>query len=94
MKQLEEIAADAPVTPRLELATGSFYESAGRATDGTDISSRAKHAEYCRRNNVSLTSDFKETWAKAAEARGKPQKDPARREALGRAMYAAEMRRK
>jgi hypothetical protein len=33
-----------------------------RAPDGTDISSRTKHREYMKANNLTLTSDFSETW--------------------------------
>jgi hypothetical protein len=40
-----------------------------RATDGTDISSRSKQREYMRLNNLTTADDFKETWAKAKEAR-------------------------
>lgn len=40
-----------------------------RATDGTDISSRAKHREYMKARNLTTVDDFKETWAKDAAAR-------------------------
>lgn len=40
-----------------------------RATDGTDISSRSKQREYMRLNGLATVDDFKETWAKAKEAR-------------------------
>ena len=40
-----------------------------RATDGTDISTRAKHREYMKLNNLATVDDFKETWSKAQEQR-------------------------
>lgn len=36
-----------------------------RATDGTDISSRSKHREYMRANNLTTADDYTQTWAKA-----------------------------
>jgi hypothetical protein len=33
-----------------------------QATDGTDISSRAKHREYMRRNNLTTAGDFTDHW--------------------------------
>lgn len=44
------------------------YDGA-RATDGTDISTRAKHREYMKRHNLTTTDDFKQTWAQAQKAR-------------------------
>lgn len=40
-----------------------------RATDGTDISTRKKHREYMKANNLTTTDDFKETWAQAQKKR-------------------------
>ena len=40
-----------------------------QATDGTDISSRSKHREYMRRNNLTTADDFKDSWAKTQKAR-------------------------
>jgi len=40
-----------------------------RATDGTDISTRVKHREYMKLNNLTTVDDYKETWSKAQEAR-------------------------
>lgn len=40
-----------------------------RATDGTDISTRTKHREYMKRNNLAMTSDFTETWKQAQKER-------------------------
>lgn len=40
-----------------------------RATDGTDISSRSKHREYMRANNLTTADDFADTWKRQAAAR-------------------------
>lgn len=84
-----EVEVDAPLPPRVEIATGNFYEGA-RATDGTPIDTRKRHREYMKREGVAMADDFKETRARAAEARarylsGEPEK--ATREAVQRAWY-------
>ena len=33
-----------------------------QATDGTDISTRARHREYMRRNNLTTIDDYTEHW--------------------------------
>jgi hypothetical protein len=40
-----------------------------RATDGTDISTRSKHREYMRANNLTTADDYTQTWAKAEAQR-------------------------
>lgn len=40
-----------------------------RAPDGTDISTRTKHREYMKANNLTTMDDFKDSWAKAKESR-------------------------
>lgn len=40
-----------------------------RATDGTDISSRAKHRAYMKSRGLTDAGDFKETWQKAEAER-------------------------
>lgn len=40
-----------------------------RATDGADISSRSKHREYMRANNLTTADDYTQTWAKAEAER-------------------------
>jgi hypothetical protein len=71
------------------------YGKAGVATDGTPIDSRRKHAEYMKRNNLTLADDFKGTWAKAEAERGAffGGKDSTRRDAVGRAVYAPRKRK-
>jgi len=40
-----------------------------RATDGTDISSRAKHRAYMKANGLTTMDDFKGEWASAEQRR-------------------------
>lgn len=40
-----------------------------RATDGTDISTRSKHREYMRANNLTTADDYTQTWARAEAQR-------------------------
>ncbi len=40
-----------------------------RAHDGSDISSRTKHREYMRRNGLTMTSDFTNTWKETEKQR-------------------------
>ena len=39
------------------------------ATDGTNISTRSKHREYMKQNNLALDSDFSNTWKEAQKKR-------------------------
>lgn len=48
---------------------GDRHYDGMRATDGTDISTRSKHREYMKLNNVTTVDDFKDTWARAREQR-------------------------
>jgi hypothetical protein len=71
--------------------TDGHYEGT-RATDGTDLSSRRKHAEYMKRNDLAMATDYTQTWAKASKARedmlsGKPFDSRSRRESIAKAMY-------
>jgi hypothetical protein len=61
------------------------------ATDGTDLSTRRRHREYMRANNLTIADDFKGEWERAAKERadylqGKGDRK-AIREAVGRAHY-------
>jgi hypothetical protein len=51
------------------LIMGDRHYDGLRATDGTDISTRAKHKAYMKANNVTTTDDFQGTWAKEAKRR-------------------------
>lgn len=81
---------------RVPVVTDRYMEGTA-ATDGTDISSRKKRREYMKANNLADADDFKGTWAKAetqrAEYRQGQQKNPAVREALGRALHAVRSKR-
>lgn len=57
-----------PPDAKVHLQTDAGFDGL-RATDGTDISSRTKWETYMRANNLSLTNDWRETWAKAAKER-------------------------
>ena len=52
----------------LQIIGDQFYDGC-QATDGTDISTRAKHREYMKRNGLVTFDDYKETFAKQQEAR-------------------------
>jgi hypothetical protein len=53
----------------LDLLTSDAIYDGLRASDGTDISTRSKHREYMKRNNLTTADDFTETWARAASDR-------------------------
>lgn len=58
-----ELRADAGVL------WGDRHYDGLRATDGADISTRSKHRDYMKANNVTMADDFKQTWAQAKEQR-------------------------
>lgn len=91
LKGLVEIPDDWQPIPRVQVMPGTCYDGQ-RAQDGTDISSRQKHHDWMRRNNLADTSDFTQAWAKAKRERervfsGEADK-PQRRAALERAFFA------
>lgn len=69
--ELIEVTSDyqAPMRNDAGALWGDRHYDGARATDGTDISTRSKHREYMRLNNVTTVDDFKDTWAKAREQR-------------------------
>lgn len=76
---------------------GKFQYAGLRATDGTPIDSREAHRAYMKRHNLTLTSDFKETWsedsrAKAARAADEKQ-SRSFQDAVGRAFHERGKRR-
>lgn len=86
-----EVGADFESTrPRAHNFTDAFMDG-DRATDGTDIGSRAKRRAYMKANNLADTSDYRETWARAAKEREAAQSGrhdtQARREAIARALH-------
>lgn len=88
-----EISPEWEPTVRTEISMDRFYENTA-ATDGTDIGSRKKRREYMKRYALADYDDFKDTWAKAAKEREAfytgTNRDPERREAIGRAWYELE----
>jgi hypothetical protein len=90
-QELVEVDLDAPVTPRVELVTGSLYEGA-RAVDGTLIDTPKRHREYMRRNNLVLAHEAEPVWREAPKRR-EQQAKASRRETLGRTLYQLENRR-
>jgi hypothetical protein len=69
--ELIEVTAD--YQPELRTDSGALWGDRSydglKATDGTDISSRTKHREYMKANNLATVDDFKQTWAKAQQQR-------------------------
>ena len=69
--ELVEITPD--YQPELRRDSGALWGDSSyanlRATDGTDISTRTKHREYMRANNLTTADDFTDSWAKAREQR-------------------------
>lgn len=48
---------------------GDRHYEGMRASDGADISSRSKHRQYMKNNNLTTMDDFTNSWAKAREQR-------------------------
>lgn len=69
--ELIEVTSDyqAPLRNDSGALWGDRHYDGARASDGTDISTRSKHREYMKLNNVTTVDDFKDTWAKAREER-------------------------
>ena len=69
--ELIEVTSDyqAPLRNDAGALWGDRHYDGARASDGSDISTRSKHREYMRLNNVTTVDDFKDTWAKAREQR-------------------------
>lgn len=51
------------------ILAGDRHYDGLQASDGSDISTRTKHREYMRRNNLTMAEDYKNTWAQAEKAR-------------------------
>lgn len=59
-----------PSTDAVHFAlSGDRHYDGMRATDGTDISTRTKHREYMKANNVTTMDDFKSVWQGAQKQR-------------------------
>lgn len=90
LKQLVEVDPDwTGAERRAPVATEELTYGGLTATDGTPINTRRRHAQYMAANNLSLVSDWQETWAKAAQERAQgmshPKHKAARLEAIRRA---------
>jgi len=85
-----------PETRGVQIVGDSHYEGL-RATDGTDISSRAKHREYMKIHGLTTADDFTETWKKAAKERAdffQGKTGAVTREDVGRAIHELESKSK
>lgn len=73
---------------------GDLHYANLQAQDGTDISTRAKHREYMRRNNLTTVDDFTQYFANAEKKRDAyrttGQGGATRREDVGRAIHQLE----
>jgi hypothetical protein len=93
--ELVEVTTDHEAEPRRH--DGLLYNDRLFQDDGDPrYTSRKTHAEYMKRNNLSLHSDYTETWAKAAKERENIRSghDTTRREQVARAMHEINNRRR
>ena len=64
LKELVEVSPDwTDKQRRAPVSTEALTYSGLRATDGTDLSSKRKHAQYMCEKGLTLASDFKESWS-------------------------------
>ena len=92
-----EVTEDYVVGPRVNtdavLWNDKHYHGT-KALDGVDISSRAKHQEYMKKNNLTTIDDFAGTWAAVEKKRDAYRTGQGRgavtREDIGRAIHALE----
>lgn len=66
MERFFEVAPAAAISNAL--ASERHYDGL-RATDGSDISTRAKHRAYMKAKGLTTADDYRETWKKAATER-------------------------
>lgn len=87
-----------PMARRITSAAPVFVSEAHyeglRASDGTDISTRAKHRAYMRERNLTTMDDFKEQWRRDAQARADAREanDATRKQDIAEAMRKVENR--
>jgi hypothetical protein len=83
--------------PHNRVIGDSHYDGL-RATDGTDISTRAKHREYMKRNNLTTMDDFNTSFAQAlkrkAEYVTEGKHAAVKRADIERAIHQLQQRRK
>lgn len=97
-QQLVEVSTDyAPERRTAGAPVTDLYMNGVRATDGTDIGSRAKRREYMRVHNLADADDFRGEWARKAQERERahdnPQAVAKRRADIARALNQARGRR-
>jgi len=85
----------APEPPRADylLYNDRLYQDDGDSR----YNSRAEHREYMRRNDLTTSDDWTDSWAKAAKERAAfftEGRDPSRRQDVARAMELNNSRRK
>jgi hypothetical protein len=73
-------ALDAPIM------VDRFYENT-KATDGTDIGSRAKHRAYMKANGLASADDFSPGWYAARRSEQKREADRTRHATIDRAFH-------
>lgn len=95
--ELIEVTPD--YQPEMRVDSGALWNDRSyegmRAADGSDISSRTKHREYMKANNLTTMDDFKDTWAKAKESRERYMTEGGsfKRADIERAIYQLQNRR-
>ena len=76
------------------LVVGDRHYDGMFATDGADISTRAKHRAYQKRHGLAMADDFSSTWQREAQKRAEYFKEAkhgaTRREDVARAIHRLE----
>lgn len=96
---LVELGADY-VGQRRDEGRRSEEEIYGKTTapDGTDLSTRKRHRDYMKSKGLAMTSDYTNSWAKAADERAKyftgQHDSKAIRETVEKAMYQVTNKRR
>lgn len=55
--------------PEYHILGDKNYEGIRSPIDGADLTTRTKHREYMRRNDLAITDDFKSQWSRQAQDR-------------------------
>lgn len=76
------------------ILSGRFYENLQSPIDGSDIGSRQRYHDHMKQHGVAPTGDFKKHWAEAEQKRSNPQSTGRNIEALERAWYNLENRKR
>ena len=95
--ELSEVTPEFDNVRPLVPVIGDRHYDGLRATDGADISTRAKHRAYMKRNGLTTVDDFKGEFDKARERRERFHAtgyDPTRRHDIVRAIETLNARRR